>query len=134
MRYDAIIAGGGPAGSTTACYLRMKGRTVLVLEKERFPRFHLGESLLPFNTDILREIGVYDTMNERYIRKPGARFVHEETDTDFTYYFDTAIEPGRPNAWQVQRSDFDDMLLHRARALGAEVREEVEVRKVEFKP
>jgi flavin-dependent dehydrogenase len=107
VTFDAIIAGGGPAGSSTASYLCMRGRRVLVLERERFPRFHLGESLLPFGNDL-----------------------HEETGTSFTYYFDTAIEGGRPYAYQVPRAEFDQLLLDNARRLGAEVREEHEVKKV----
>ena len=64
MRYDfdVIIAGGGPAGSSTANYLRQRGRSVLVLEREKFPRFHIGESLLPFGNDIWKELGVFEAM------------------------------------------------------------------------
>jgi flavin-dependent dehydrogenase len=130
--FDVIIAGGGPAGSSTANYLRQKGRSVLVLEREKFPRFHLGESLLPFSNDIWKELGVWEEMNERFLHKPGARFVHEESGAEFTYYFDTAIRPGRPYAFQVKREEFDKMLLDRAAALGAEVREETEVKDVAF--
>jgi flavin-dependent dehydrogenase len=128
--FDAIIAGGGPAGSTTASYLRMKGRRPLVIEREKFPRFHLGESLLPFASDLFRELGLFDEIDRRYIHKPGARFIHEESGATFTYYFDCAIDPGRPYAYQVPRADFDKLLLDNSRRLGAEVREETEVRHV----
>ena len=128
--FDAIIAGGGPAGSTTASYLRMKGRRPLVLEREKFPRFHLGESMLPFASDLFRELGLFDEIDRRYIHKPGARFIHEESGATFTYYFDCAIDPGRPYAYQVPRGDFDKLLLDNSRRLGAEVREETEVRGV----
>ena len=130
--YDVIIAGGGPAGSSTANYLRQKGRSVLVLERMKFPRFHLGESLLPFGNDIWKELGVFDQMNERFIHKPGARFIHEESGAEFTYYFDTALRPGRPYAFQVKREEFDLMLLDRARELGAIVREQTLVKDVQF--
>ena len=130
--YDVVIAGGGPAGSCTANFLRQRGRSVLVLEREKFPRFHIGESLLPFGNDIWRELGVFETMNETFIHKPGARFIHEESGAVFTYYFDNAIRPGRPYAFQVKRADFDKMLLDRARELGAEVREETLVKNVQF--
>jgi flavin-dependent dehydrogenase len=130
--FDAIIAGGGPAGSSTANYLRQKGRSVLVLEREKFPRFHIGESLLPFGNDIWRELGVYEQMNASFIHKPGAHFIHEESGAEFTYYFDTAIRPGRPYAFQVKRADFDQMLLRRAAELGAVVREETKVQDVQF--
>ncbi len=132
--FDVVIAGGGPAGSSSANYLRQKGRTVLVLEREKFPRFHLGESLLPFGNDIWKELGVFDQMNERFIHKPGARFIHEESGAEFTYYFDTAIRGGRPYAFQVKREEFDLMLLDRARELGAVVREETKVTDVKFNP
>jgi flavin-dependent dehydrogenase len=134
MTYDAIIAGGGPGGSSTASYLRLRGRKVLVLEREKFPRFHLGESLLPFGNDLYKELGVFEEIDRRYIHKPGARFLHEETGSRFTYYFDTAIEPGRPYAYQVPRADFDQLLLDNARRLGADVREETEVRKLRVLP
>jgi len=128
--YDVIVAGGGPAGSSTANYLRQRGRSVLVLEREKFPRFHVGESLLPFGNDVWRELGVFEKMEGTFIRKPGAMFVHEESGAEFTYYFDTAIRPGRPYAFQVKRADFDKMLLDHAATLGAEVREETLVRQV----
>ncbi len=130
--YEAIIAGGGPAGSTTASYLRLRGRHVLVLEREQFPRFHLGESMLPWSNDVYKELGIFDEIDRRYIHKPGARFIHEESGTQFTYYFDTAIEAGRPYAYQVPRADFDELLLRNSQRLGAEVRERHEVRKVTF--
>lgn len=134
MSYDVIIAGGGPAGSSTASYLRMRGRRVLLLERERFPRFHLGESLLPFGNDLYKELGVFEDIDRRFIHKPGARFLHEDSGTSFTYYFDTAIEGGRPYAYQVPRAEFDKLLLDNARRLGAEVREETTVRKLRVQP
>src|SRR5881394_2368585 len=125
--YDAIIAGGGPAGSSAASFLRMRGRRPLLLERERFPRFHLGESMLPFSTDLFRELGVLEEVDRRYMHKPGARFLHEETGASFTYYFRTAIDPaGRPYSYQVPRADFDQLLLDNSKRLGAEVREETE--------
>ena len=130
--YDVIVAGGGPAGSSVAAHLVKRGHRVLVLEREKFPRFHVGESLLPFGSDFLRELGVLEEVDARYIHKPGARFIHEESGESFTFYFDQAIEPGRPYAYQVPRADFDQLLLDNARRLGAEVREETEVRDVRF--
>src|SRR6185295_16417288 len=106
-QYDVIVAGGGPAGSSTANFLRQRNRSVLVLEREKFPRFHIGESLLPFCNDVWKDLGVYEKMETSYIRKPGAVFVHEESGAQFTYYVDTAIRPGRPWAFQVKRSEFD---------------------------
>lgn len=130
--FDVVIAGGGPAGSSTANFLRQKGRSVLLLERTKFPRFHIGESLLPFSNDIWKELGVFEKMNQTFIHKPGARFLHEESGAEFTYYFDDAIRPGNPYAFQVKREDFDLMLLDRARELGTEVREQTLVKDVHF--
>lgn len=132
--YDVIVAGGGPAGSTTASYLRMHGRSVLVLEKEQFPRFHIGESLLPCCGEIWDELGLTDEMARRFITKPGARFIHNESGAEFTYYFEYAIRPDHPFAYEVQRGEFDQMLLDRSAELGATVRYRTEVRDVEFLP
>mgnify|MGYP000976189126 CR=1 FL=1 len=132
--YDAIIAGGGPAGSSTASYMRMRGLNPLVVEKERFPRFHLGESMLPFSNDIYKELGVFEEIDARYIHKPGARWIAEDNGASLTYYFDRAIDPGRPYAYQVPRAEFDQLLLDNSRRLGAEVREETEVRAVRVLP
>jgi flavin-dependent dehydrogenase len=125
--FDVIVAGGGPAGSSTANFLRQRNRSVLVLEREKMPRFHIGESLLPFTNDVWKELGVFEKMDATYIHKPGAKFVHEESGAEFTYYFDTAIRPGRPYAYQVKRAEFDKMLLDHAASLGAAVREETKV-------
>lgn len=132
--YDVIIAGGGPAGSTTASFLRKHGRSVLVLEREQFPRFHIGESLLPCAGEIWDELGLREEMDRRFINKPGARFIHNESGAEFTYYFANAIRPDHPSAYEVQRGEFDQMLLERSRELGAEVRYQHEVRELELKP
>jgi flavin-dependent dehydrogenase len=130
--FDVIVAGGGPAGSSTANLLRQRHRNVLVLEREKFPRFHIGESLLPFGNDVWRELGVLEKLDACYMHKPGAKFVHEESGAEFTYYFDNAIRGGHPYAYQVKRAEFDTMLLEHARALGADVREQTTVEDVEF--
>ena len=132
--YDVIVAGGGPAGSTTASYLRKHGRRVLVLEREQFPRFHIGESLLPCCGEIWDELELKDEMAKRFIRKPGARFIHNESGAEYTYYFANAIRPDHPFAYEVQRGEFDQMLLDNSARLGAEVRYLTEVRDVEFLP
>ncbi len=134
QKYDVVVAGGGPAGSSTANFLRQKNRSVVVLEREKFPRFHIGESMLPFANDVWKELGVFEKMDASYIHKPGARFIHEESGADFTYYFDTAIRGGRPYAFQVKRAEFDKMLLDHAESLGALVRQETRVEDVSFGP
>jgi len=132
--FDVVVAGGGPAGSSTANYLRQRNRSVLVLERDKFPRFHIGESMLPFSNDVWRELGVFEKMDARFIHKPGAKFIHEESGAEFTYFFDKAIRAGNPYAYQVKRADFDKMLLDHAAELGAVVREETRVEDVTFAP
>ncbi|WCJ59511.1 NAD(P)/FAD-dependent oxidoreductase [Fontisphaera persica] len=124
MDYEAIVLGGGPAGSTAAALLARAGQRVLVLEKERFPRFHIGESLLPYNQAIFAELGVVPALEAAgFPRKYGAQF-HLGNDTRhrrfefrqgrFTRYTET---------WQVERAVFDELLLNNARRWGSEVRE-----------
>ncbi|MFM2167099.1 MAG: hypothetical protein RIS79_1470, partial [Verrucomicrobiota bacterium] len=73
--YDVIIIGGGPAGATAAMTLRQAGRKVLVLEKEKFPRFHIGESLLPYNRPIFDELGLWSKIQSAgFMTKRGAQF------------------------------------------------------------
>ncbi len=127
--FDVAIVGGGPAGATTAARLRQLGRTVVVLERERFPRFHIGESLLPSSAPILRSLGLEGELDGRFLRKYGARFLDDDlgpgggVSSSASYRFDEAFPPAIPYAWQVPRDEFDLLLLGRARALGADVRE-----------
>src|SRR5271167_1169889 len=80
--YDVAIIGGGPAGSTAACLLAQAGRRVLVLERDRFPRFHVGESLLPFSLPILDRLGVHDKVRAAgFQQKYGAFFWNEDNGT-----------------------------------------------------
>lgn len=124
MDYTAIVLGGGPAGSSAAGLLARAGHRVLLLEKEHFPRFHIGESLLPYNQPIFQELGVLPALEKAgFPRKFGAQF-HLGNDSRhrrfefrqgrFTHYTET---------WQVERAVFDELLLNNARRLGAEVRE-----------
>ncbi len=123
MQVDVIIVGGGPAGSVCAAKLRMLGRSVLVLEKEHFPRFHLGESLLPQSLYILEDIGVLDEVRSRFIKKYGARFHDDRDGRKARFVFANAFDEKWPHAFQVERSQFDELLLRHAEKLGAEVRE-----------
>ena len=121
---DVIVVGGGPAGSTAANLLAHAGHDVLVLEKETFPRFHIGESLLPIDLPIFKRLGM-EMPTDRYIRKDGAEFIDEVTGQTVTFAFDRALNGTPRHAYQVERAKFDHDLLRQAAARGAEVREEI---------
>lgn len=129
---DVIILGGGPGGATLAASLARRGRRALVLEREKFPRFHIGESLLPCSRAVFKELGLDDELDRRFIRKYGARFLCSETKRMNTYRFADAFDSTFEYAYQVPRAEFDKLLLDHARTVGAEVREEWEATEVLF--
>src|SRR5260221_12439446 len=105
-RTDVIIVGGGPAGSTTASAVCRLGLRAIVLEKEVFPRFHIGESLLPQSLKIFERIGLLEKLERTFIRKDRARFVCAEAARMTQYNFDEAFDPTLDHAFQVPRADF----------------------------
>ena len=125
--HDVIVIGGGPAGSTAATLLARAGRNVLLLEREKFPREHVGESLLPFCYTLFKDLGVVDEMKKSFVRKPGVRFIDRDGRTSTTWCFDHVIKDETYLSFQVIRGDFDHMLLKNAAKNGAEVREETSV-------
>ena len=120
---DVVVIGGGPAGSVTAALLADAGHRVLVLERERFPRYHIGESLLSATLPILDAIGAMPAIERHgFLRKPGGTFQWGRQREPWSFWF--REDPGgRPYAFQVVRAEFDQLLLENARAHGAEVRE-----------
>lgn len=130
---DLIVIGGGPTGSTIASYMSMKGYKVTLFEKEKFPRPHVGESLLPFNYFLFEELGVLDKMETRFHRKPGVKFTNSDGSASTVWYFDHVIKNPSSLSFHVDRAAFDKLLLDRSKELGAIVYEETAVKKVEFK-
>ena len=129
--YDVIVIGGGPAGATTAALLAEKGRKVLVLEKEKFPRYHVGESLMPFCWYTLERLGVLEEMKRfAFVEKQSVQFVTQDGTQSAPFYFFQHRDHPSSITWQVERSEFDLMLLNNARARGAEVHEQTKVTRV----
>ena len=130
--YDVAIIGGGPAGSTAATLLSKAGRRVIVFEREKFPRFHIGESLLPFSMQTFDRLGVREKLDAAFMPKYGGEIAAACGTKGVKFYFKDGFRSQRDRAYQVTRSDFDKVLLDHSRENGAEVREETEVERMEF--
>jgi flavin-dependent dehydrogenase len=132
---DVLVVGGGPAGSTIAALLAQRGERVVLVEKEKHPRFHIGESLLPLNLPLIDKLGLGEEIKRIGIVKYGAEFVsptHPQKSVKFE--FANAWDKNFPYAYQVRRSEFDHILLKNASAKGASVIEECRISDVEFLP
>lgn len=137
VRADVAVIGGGPGGSTAAGLLARRGHSVVLLEKAQHPRFHIGESLLPHNLPILRELGLEQRLEGLGVFKPGADFTSDAAaEQRHEIRFDEALDvpEGCGHAWQVRRSDFDRMLFAHAGDCGALTFEGARVRDVELAP
>ena len=115
--FDVIVIGGGPAGATTAALLAQRGRRVLVLDRERFPRYHVGESLIPGFMLPMEELGLTERMEAKgFERKYGGTLVWGNNEIPWNFSFSTG---GRiPYSYHTRRADLDTMILDRARELG----------------
>ena len=129
---DVLVIGGGPAGATVAPLLAERGYRVVVLDKDRHPRFHIGESLLPANLPLFERLGVADEIRAIGMHKPGAEFVSPHHAHTQTFFFADAWDKSMPHAYQVKRAEFDAVLLNNAARKGAEVRQGCRATRVEF--
>src|SRR6188508_1613293 len=120
-RFDVLIIGAGPAGSTSAAVLAEYGHRVVVLEREKFPRYHIGESLLPFCYEPLKRLGLIEKLKaSHFVKKYRVQFIAPNgKGSEPFYFFNRYDRETVAQTWQILRSEFDEMLADNARAKGA---------------
>ena len=129
---DVLVIGGGPAGTTVAPMLAEKGYRVVLLEKARHPRFHIGESLLPANLPLFERMGIADEVKAIGMEKWAAEFVSPHHEMPQSFHFAEAWDKSMPYAYQVRRAEFDNILIRNAARKGVEVHECCKAKAVEF--
>jgi flavin-dependent dehydrogenase len=131
-QFDALIIGGGPAGASSAAILAEHGHRVLVLEREKFPRYHIGESMIPFTYQPMERLGLIPLMKSSgFVKKYSVVFISPSGRASQPFYFYNRYDRNSiAQTWQVLRSEFDEILLNNARAKGAEVIEEITVKEL----
>jgi len=131
--YDVAIIGGGPAGSVAAALLARAGRRVVVFERDKFPRFHIGESLLPFSMQAFTRLGLHEKFARAgFMEKFGGEMYGACGGDGVKFYFEDGFRSQTDRSYQVTRAEFDKVLLDHAAESGAEVREETGVDKIDF--
>lgn len=130
---DVVVIGGGPAGATVSTLLAQQGLRVVLYEREHFPRFHIGESLIPETYWVLERLGMLDKMRaSRFVKKYSVQFVNPRGKLSEPFYFMDHKPHESSQTWQVVRSEFDLMMLNNAREQGVEVHEGARVLEVLF--
>jgi FADH2-dependent halogenase len=132
--YDVAIIGGGPSGSTAATFLARQGHKVLVVEREKFPRFHIGESLLPHSMDAFERLGLVGKLDAKFLPKYGAEITTACGTNSAKIFFKNGFRARHERAYQVTRSEFDKLLLDHSAENGATVLEEASVESLDFGP
>jgi flavin-dependent dehydrogenase len=127
---DVVVVGGGPAGSTIATLLADRGWSVALVERERHPRFHIGESLLPMNLPIFERLGVLDQVAAIGVKKNGADFVTAASRSPISYPFAHALGDSPGHAYQVHRAELDELLFRHAESRGVEGHEGIAIRRI----
>ncbi len=130
--YDVAIIGGGPAGATAATLLARRGRRVVVCEREEFPRFKIGESLLPHSLEAFDALGVREKLDAHAFPKYGGEVATGCGRRVTKFYFEGALQLSHRTAYQVERAWFDKMLLDHARENSAEIRQPCAVDRCDF--
>ncbi|HYJ94906.1 MAG TPA: tryptophan 7-halogenase, partial [Vicinamibacterales bacterium] len=130
---DVVVIGGGPAGSTVSTLLAKAGVSVELFERETFPRFHIGESLIPETYWVLKDLDMLPKMQaSHFVKKYSVQFVNSEGRESAPFYFWDNKPHECSQTWQVVRSEFDEMMLDNAREHGVDVQEGVRVLEVLF--
>src|SRR6266850_1679087 len=130
---DVVVIGGGPAGSTVSTLISQQGYRVELFERERFPRFHIGESLIPETYWTLKRLNMLPKMQQsHFVKKYSVQFVNSSGKQSAPFYFWDNKPHECSQTWQVVRSEFDQMMLNNAREHGVEAHEGVRVRDVLF--
>jgi len=123
---DVVVIGGGPAGSTVSTLIAQKGHRVRLFEREHFPRFHIGESLIPETYWVLERLNMLPKMKaSHFVKKSSVQFVNQHGKLSEPFYFTDHRPHECSQTWQVRRSEFDQMMLNNAREHGVDAQEGV---------